>query len=518
MSAARGSKRDRRQPASAAPARTIDQPGPFLNDGTSGLALVPGPLGLGDRFPWEASLPEAPATVLVENRGENSAGGSSFQYPATGAGRGAFGATRHENIRDRARGRSSVSSDDESETAAVEGTRGPSAIASVRDKLSPEAVAQLRAIMNDPDLALNMLTREIVAKIGRYGETGDKTGIKRSVMELVERLDVSSPKDGAVLMAQQTLGGIQVPASQVLATLEDGKQSPQTTQAGRTLSALAPILRENGVFGAKDGMDRGWGRLNERFAEQAHGVVDVVVGARGVDASPAVAGSAPSAAPPGAGQVGAWNTAPSGATPVGSWSLPTDAASSSGAAESAGPVGQWSAAPPGGTAPGAAAPVGTWKMPDPSAPDGADGGIGNWTLAADAKGGPPASPVGQWAVPEAPGGAEPAPVGTWGVPDAADPKAQVGQWTVAPDAASKVGGAPGEMPVGTWSTPEGTAAGFKDRTVDNSRCQSRRPSPVNPSGSGGRSRDHRERVSGDDRRGDRVRWIESRVLSRAGSI
>ena len=78
-----------------------------------------------------------------------------------------------------------------------------------------------------------------------------------------------------------------------LAAAEEGKRSLEMTQGGRVLGALQSILGQNKAFEWKDGMDRGFRRLTERFGQNASGAIDVVVGARpaGGAAAPAPTGA-----------------------------------------------------------------------------------------------------------------------------------------------------------------------------------------------------------------------------------
>ena len=368
-------------------------------------------------------------------------------------------------------------------------SRGAQALSYIRGKLSEGGIAQITAMVHDPSLALTTIQSDLLAKIGRLGSHGDKTGVRRALMELVEKVDVASPKDSAVLIARDEAGDmLSSNVSQQMARLESGKQSLQMTQGGRVVSQLQSILGQHKAFGWADGMDRGWRRLTERFGQQANGAVDVVVGgAKPVEGAAGVAGAAGGAAPPAQAPVGAWNlsgggTPVAGAEPkVGSWAVPQPGGGPGPAAPGQPPVGQWTVGAPadGGNSSGAGAgspgagegpQVGKWGVPGqqiPGAPGQVPGTpgqevapkVGQWTTQPGAPGGggsagPPGGgpAVGQWSVPgsadvpaagaDAAKGGGP-PVGKWNVPGGAD---------VAAPGADAAKGAAASQPVGQWST------------------------------------------------------------------
>lgn len=387
---------------------------------------------------------------------------------------------------------------DEKEKKEKGQSRGAQALSYIRGKLSEDGIAQITAMIHDPSLALTTIQSDLLGKIGRLGSHGDKTGVRRALMELVEKVDVSSPKDSAVLIAREEAGDmLSSNVSQQMARLDSGKQSLQMTQGGRVVSQLQSILGQHKAFGWADGMDRGWRRLTERFGQQANGAVDVVVGgAKPSEGAAVVPGAAGAAAPPAQAQVGAWNVSGSGASApgaepkVGSWAVP-QAGGPGSATPGQPPVGQWTIGAPaeGGSASGAGPgpggagegpQVGKWGVPGqqiPGAPGqvaGAPGQevapkVGQWTTQPGAGapgGGGSASPpgggpaVGKWNVPGsadlAAAGADAAkgggpPVGTWKVPGGAD---------VAASAADAAKGAAPSQPVGQWNTaaPSGEPA------------------------------------------------------------
>lgn len=335
-------------------------------------------------------------------------------------------------------------------------SRGAQALSYIRGKLSEGGVAQITAMIHDPSLALTTIQSDIIAKIGRYGSHGDKAGVRRALMELVEKVDVSSPKDSAVLIARDEAGDVlSSNVSQQVARLEGGKQSLQMTQGGRIVSQLQSILGQHKSFGWADGMDRGWRRLTERFGQQANGAIDVVVGgARPGEAAGALPGAAGPAAPAQT-PVGTWNAAGGGGAPaaaepkVGSWAMP-QAAGSAPNAPGQPPVGQWTmgapadagATTPAGTA-GDAPQVGKWSVPEqvPGAPgQDAAAKVGQWSTQPAAGGG--AGPANPQAGPPA--------VGTWNVPGTMDPAAAGADGAKGAPAASQ--------PVGQWVTPQSAGA------------------------------------------------------------
>ena len=71
----------------------------------------------------------------------------------------------------------------------------------IRGKLSPEGVAAIKTLATDPQLGLTLLQQDALNKVGSYASVGDKSGVRRALLQLTEQVDVSSPKDGAVLVA-----------------------------------------------------------------------------------------------------------------------------------------------------------------------------------------------------------------------------------------------------------------------------------------------------------------------------
>lgn len=404
-----------------------------------GMAESPEPLGLDLRL--DALIaplhPDAPASQLTDWTGGAPKRQKGKRNWIPGAPRSPGGADEEAATEDA----DSVADEDRKSRAAK-------AVDFIRDKLSANDLEALKAMALDPHLGLTMLQQDVVRKIGQFASVGDKSSVRRAVLELAERVDVSSPKDSAVLVAREGAGGaMSEKVSQEIAKLSDGKRSLEMTQGGRVLGALQSILGKNKAFEWKDGMDRGFRRLTERFGQEASGTIDVVVGAK------------PAGAAVGETPIGAWTSSPAGAAgpapepPVGRWAVP--AATPGSAAEPG--VGTW-AIPGDAGAPGAAAgeeaPIGKWTSP------GADGGqdapVGKWVApaqpAADSAAAQAAGPVGKWSVPAGD-------VGKWETPAAgAGPDAPVGKWVApgGPGAPAVPGGA--DAPVGRWNQPAAGSA------------------------------------------------------------
>jgi hypothetical protein len=187
---------------------------------------------------------------------------------------------------------------------------GAAAPNALRDRLTRQNVDDLRKVMEDPGLATTMSQRIVAEEAGRAALAGDREGFRRSLADLVERLDVTSPKDSAVLLQQQA--GLQA-SSQLQALLGRGKITMEMTQGGRLLNRVAPMLQKYAGFDIKGDIDGAYSGLSQRFATKAQGAVDVVMGVPegagppppgvgGRDFSPAApAGGAPAA---GAGTAG----------------------------------------------------------------------------------------------------------------------------------------------------------------------------------------------------------------------
>jgi hypothetical protein len=332
-------------------------------------------------------------------------------------------------------------------------SRGAQALTYIRGKLSEDGLAGIQAMVNDPGLALTTIQRDIVLRLGQYGRQGDKTGVRRALMDLVEKVDVSSPKDGAVLVAREEAGEmLSSNVSGQLARLEGGKRSLEMTQGGRVVGQIQSILGQHKAFGWTDGLDRGWRRLTERFGQHANGTIDVVVGSNQAGMPGAAAAESPGAAPQ---------------TPVGSWNVSPGA----GAAPESAPVGSWVMPGSGNPGPAGQPPVGQWTIGGegaaPAASPGDAGGIGKWAMpgsggtGAGAAAGPgsAAPAVGQWAVPPGdaaaatPEGGAPA-IGKWNVAGAgSDPGAPaVGKWNVAGPEGAAPDATPAGAKVGQWTT------------------------------------------------------------------
>ena len=419
-----------------------------------------GPLGLDGAFPWDAPHAAAPASRIIVSPGlasgksRASFGKSLLQKRKPPKKKPGFGERLRQQITGAAGPGAAPPKEQKEEEPPPSKRAGVGSV--IRDCLSPSGLAQIRTMMYDPSLALTIPMRDVMGKLGRYGEIGDKDGVRRTVGELADKLNVGAPQHGTVLVEQGLAERTPAPLETAPEPVKSGKRSLDLTQGGRTLLALAPVLTENGTLGWKDGLARGWQRLNERFALQAEGVVDVLVSPKTASAAGAAGGPAP---------VGGWSVPAQAADAVGQWAPPGDAAAQPGAS----PVGEWSAAAPGpsagvgtwaapaGEAAGGTPAVGGWSVPDKGAPAGAAGAAptGQWQT-------PPAgapSGVGQWATPEAAaGGGAPAPVGGWAVPSGpatAGGGGPVGQWAAGAAAAGESGAAG----VGQWSAAPPQAAG-----------------------------------------------------------
>ncbi len=451
------------------------------------------PLGLDEALPWDACHPSAPLSAHVD-RLAPSDGASAFAQVPTSIGVRSLAAPSQPAAHAAIQG--ALGSTATAQSPATGDPQDPpraskaSAVGSfIRDRLSPDGLGELKAMMFDPKLALTVGQREIVSRIGRYAEVGDKSGIKRSLLDLVERVDVTSPKNATVLVQQGLGPDASSAVAQVLSAVDPTKKSVDMTQGGRVLSMLAPVLQQNGAFDWKDGMDRGWQRLNERFAHQAQGTVDIVVppqpagaadpqigawslpadgaAAKGQPPQPGVWTTPPSgAAGQASPQVGVWNAPPAagpGGTPadaasVGSWTVPKDAAAASGPA-----AGQWQLPKdPAGQAAAKAGAVGTWSTPPDGAPSGANA-VGAWSVPdAAAKGGAPAAP-GQWTIPQPlakdAGAGGPTPIGQWATGRGGDAPATVGEWHIGNAAvpqAAAASGSPSPAPIASASAAQPT--------------------------------------------------------------
>lgn len=283
----------------------------------------------------------------------------------------------------------------------------------VREQLSPEGIAQLQAMIAEPALALTVAQQTLIRRIGQYGAEGDRSGVRRVLLDLVEKLGVSSPTDGAVLDGRGSAGDESRGTPGIVGPLESGKQPIGVTQGARVLQQLQPILATQGGFSWKDGMDRAWQRLTERFGLQAKGTVDVIVDKP--------AGIAVPVAP--SGPAGAWNPPTGAQNPpaTGVWMPPTDAPAAPAA-------GVWT--PPAD--PPKAPAAGVWTPPTDAPTARA---VGVWTPPADAAAAGPSAPSGTWIPPETTSGA-----GSGGN------RPVVGQWTPPPD--EQASPRPGE-----WAPP-----------------------------------------------------------------
>lgn len=395
--------------------------------GVYGRSVVP--LGFDDALGWESKHPAAPASQLAEPDAASDlaeARAKSAVGPAAGRAMRSF-------IKETLHGRGApVVQGEPAPDERHQQERAPkkSVGALMRHTLSPQGMAEIRAIMFDPSFALTIAQRDVLNRVARFAQVGDQSGVRTSLRDLAERLDVSSPHDGAVfeMRSLATPGsGAVLPTG--LTQLQHGKRSLEMTQAGRTLAAVAPVLSQRAGMKWTDGLDQGWNRLNERFAEKAHGVVDVVVPAEAVGhwKSPIQADQAELPA------VGQWTPSP-----------PQDSPSPG--------VGRWSAV----QAHDSTAGVGQWSAPQRSTGD---------EEASD----PP--PAGQWTPPPPDQGASAPAVGAWSAPNGPEPPPAVGQWTDrAPDSRAvgqwQPASPPGngqqvsdaEAPVGSWSTQQDSAA------------------------------------------------------------
>jgi hypothetical protein len=160
-----------------------------------------------------------------------------------------------------------------------------------------ENVDELKKAMEAPDLQATMGQRVAAEEAGVAAKRGDRMALRQALAGLVQKLNVASPKDAAVLLKQEA--GLQA-GSQVRGLLEQGKMTLDSTPGGRLFGKIGPIIRSYSPVDMKGEVDGAWGGLAERFATGAQGKVDVILGA------PPAAGvsginTASIAGPPGAG-------------------------------------------------------------------------------------------------------------------------------------------------------------------------------------------------------------------------
>jgi hypothetical protein len=100
--------------------------------------------------------------------------------------------------------------------------------------------------------------------------------LRQALAGLVQKLNVASPKDAAVLLKQEA--GLQA-GSQVRGLLGQGKMTLDGTPGGRLFGKIGPILRDYSPVDLKGEVDGAYGGLAEQFALKAQGKVDVIMGA-----------------------------------------------------------------------------------------------------------------------------------------------------------------------------------------------------------------------------------------------
>src|SRR5262249_36853635 len=165
-----------------------------------GAVAAAAPLGLDDPLPWEAIHPHAPVTRSLEAHTPTAESLSAFEKVPTSIGRRSLArplsATASHAAIHGAIGPAPTTPAPTAKPPAAEAKK-PSAASFIRDRLSPDGLSEIKAMMFDPKLALTVAQRDILGRIGRYAELGDKAGIKRSVMDLVDRPDVTSPHHAA---------------------------------------------------------------------------------------------------------------------------------------------------------------------------------------------------------------------------------------------------------------------------------------------------------------------------------
>jgi hypothetical protein len=181
-----------------------------------------------------------------------------------------------------------------------------------------ETVDELKKAVEAPELQATMGQRVAAEEAGVAAKRGDREALRQALAGLVQKLNVSSPKDAAVLLKQEA--GLQA-GNQVRGLLGQGKTTLDGTPGGRLFGKIGPIIRDYAPVDMKGEVDGAWGGLAEKFALGAQGKVDVVLGAapaQGVNTG-ALAGGAggPSLDGPAAPSGGA----PGGASPSGGLSV-----------------------------------------------------------------------------------------------------------------------------------------------------------------------------------------------------
>lgn len=147
-----------------------------------------------------------------------------------------------------------------------------------------ESVDELKKAMEAPDLQATMGQRVAAEEAGVAARRGDRQALRQALAGLVQKLNVSSPKDAAVLLKQEA--GLQA-GGQMRGLLAQGKTTLDATPGGRLFGRIGPILRDYSPVDLKGEVDGAWGGLAEKFALGAQGKVDVVLGAAPADAAAA---------------------------------------------------------------------------------------------------------------------------------------------------------------------------------------------------------------------------------------
>lgn len=156
-----------------------------------------------------------------------------------------------------------------------------------------ENVDELKKAVEAPDLQATMGQRVAAEEAGRAAKRGDRQALRQALAGLVQKLNVASPKDAAVLLKQEA--GLQA-GNQVRGLLGQGKMTLDGTPGGRLFGKVGPIIRDYAPVDMKGEVDGAYGGLAEKFALTAQGKVDVILGAApaGAGGAAAVAGGAPS--------------------------------------------------------------------------------------------------------------------------------------------------------------------------------------------------------------------------------
>lgn len=139
-------------------------------------------------------------------------------------------------------------------------------------RASDTRLDEVRAAAAGPDATMSQ--KVAAEEAGRQAIKGDKFALKAALASLVEKFDLSSPTDSAVLMPamlgdQATL--------QMMTLLGRGKMAVDSTPGGQMFQRIAPILKKVSPVDVSGEVDQAWAGMSEKFATQAKGSIDVVL-------------------------------------------------------------------------------------------------------------------------------------------------------------------------------------------------------------------------------------------------